>query len=79
MVKWLSIFLFVFSIGISSFAQKNALIIEGTSPDLYLIHKVVPKENFYSYYNFEDEDALINGSLIMWFETCIIFKMSYKY
>ena len=48
MVKWLSIFLVVFAMGTTSFAQKNALIIEGTSPDLYLIHKVIPKENFYS-------------------------------
>lgn len=48
MVKWLSIFLVVFFISDVSFAQKNGLIIEGTAPKLYLIHKVVPKENFYS-------------------------------
>ncbi|MDQ2863502.1 MAG: LysM peptidoglycan-binding domain-containing protein, partial [Bacteroidota bacterium] len=48
MVKWISIFLLVVVMGNTSFAQKNALIIEGASPDLYLLHKVVPKENFYS-------------------------------
>jgi LysM repeat protein len=48
MVKWLSIFLIFFFIGNVSFAQKNALIIEGIAPKLYLIHKVMPKENFYS-------------------------------
>jgi len=66
MVKWLSIFLFVFLIGISSFAQKNALIIEGTSPDLYLIHKVVPKENFYSIgrmYNVSPKDIASYNNL----------------
>ncbi len=48
MIKWLSIFLFVFVFSNISFAQKNTLIIQGTSPNLYLVHKVTPKENFYS-------------------------------
>ena len=48
MVKWVSIFLAVFFISNVSFAQKNGLVIEGTTPKLYLIHKVIPKENFYS-------------------------------
>ena len=48
MVKWLSVFLFVFIIGNASFAQQNTLIIEGSSPKLFIIHKVAPKENFYS-------------------------------
>jgi LysM repeat protein len=48
MSKWLSIFLTVFFISNISLAQKNGLIIEGTTPKLFLIHKVVPKENFYS-------------------------------
>ncbi len=47
MIKWLNIILFIFLCNIS-FAQKNSLIIEGTSPALYIIHKVTPKENFYS-------------------------------
>ncbi|MGH2648195.1 MAG: LysM peptidoglycan-binding domain-containing protein [Ginsengibacter sp.] len=47
MVKWLVIFLIVFFIGNISSAQ-NKLIIEGTAPKLYLIHKVVTGENFYS-------------------------------
>jgi LysM repeat protein len=48
MVKWLSAFLFVFIIGNTSFAQENSLVIEGSSPKLFIIHKVKAKENFYS-------------------------------
>ncbi len=48
MIKWVSIFLVVFFIVNVSFAQKGKLIIEGTSPNLYLVHIVEPKENFYS-------------------------------
>ena len=48
MVKWLSAFLFVFIIGNASFAQENSLVIEGSSPKLFIIHKVKAKENFYS-------------------------------
>jgi len=48
MAKWVSIFLVIFFIGNASYAQKNKLTIEGTSPKLYLLHTVVPKENFYS-------------------------------
>jgi LysM repeat protein len=29
-------------------AQKNALLVEGVSPSLYITHKVAPKENYYS-------------------------------
>jgi LysM repeat protein len=32
----------------SSYGQGKTLIAEGTSPHLYLVHKVTPKENFYS-------------------------------
>ena len=35
-----------FSVGL--FAQKPNLIIEGTTPDLYIIHTVSPKESYYS-------------------------------
>ncbi len=31
-----------------SFGQKVTLIVEGTTPDLYLLHLVKPKQNFYS-------------------------------
>ena len=48
MSKFLINFLFVFLISNGSFAQKNNLIIEGTAPNLYLLHQVAPKENFYS-------------------------------
>jgi len=32
----------------SSYGQERTLIAEGVSPQLYLVHKVAPKENFYS-------------------------------
>ncbi len=47
MVKWLSIFAVTLVISSGIFAQKT-LIIGGISPKLYILHKVVPKENFYS-------------------------------
>jgi len=31
-----------------SIAQQKVLIIQGASPDLYLVHSIAPKENFYS-------------------------------
>ncbi len=45
--KGISILLITFFINCISFAQ-SALIIEGTSPKLYIVHKVTPRENFYS-------------------------------
>lgn len=48
MRKW-SIILIFFCISSSySYAQRNQLIIEGSLPNLFLIHTVTPKENFYS-------------------------------
>ena len=35
-------------LGNTLLAQDKSLIIQGTSPDLYLVHKVAPKENYYS-------------------------------
>ena len=66
MVKWISIFLPVFFITNISFGQKNNLIIEGTAPKLYLIHIVVPKENFYSIgrlYNISAKDLASYNNL----------------
>jgi len=48
MVKWASIFLVILFAGNISFGQKNRLTIEGSAPKIYLLHTVVPKENFYS-------------------------------
>ncbi len=48
MVKWASTFLVIFFISNVSFAQKSKLTIEGSAPKLFLLHTVVPKENFYS-------------------------------
>lgn len=47
MVKLLSIFLFVFIFSNASFAQQKGLVIGGSTPNLYIIHTVTPKENFY--------------------------------
>jgi len=48
MVKRLIILFNCFLFINGSFGQKATLIAEGTTPDLYLIHHVKPKENFYS-------------------------------
>lgn len=66
MVKWLSIFVFAFMVGNISYAQKNSLMIEGTSPDLYINHIVTPKENFYSIgrlYNVSPKDIASYNNL----------------
>jgi LysM repeat protein len=44
-------FVFFFALlftGINIYAQHKPLIVEGNQPDIYLIHIVSPKENFYS-------------------------------
>ncbi|HVZ95993.1 MAG TPA: LysM peptidoglycan-binding domain-containing protein, partial [Chitinophagaceae bacterium] len=48
MVKCLIFFLGCFLLVNFSFGQKATLIAEGTTPDLYLLHQVKPKQNFYS-------------------------------
>ena len=48
MAKFVSVFLVIFFIGNASYAQKNKLTIEGNTSKIYLLHTVVPKENFYS-------------------------------
>ena len=48
MVKCLSILLCCFLVAKVSTGQKTTLIAEGTTPDLYLLHHVKPKQNFYS-------------------------------
>jgi LysM repeat protein len=48
LVKWLSVFIVVLVTGGSSFAQQNTLVIGGSTPKLFIIHKVTSKENFYS-------------------------------
>ncbi len=48
MRKWLTL-LIVFCLSVSlSYGQRNRLIVEGSEPNLYLIHTVTPRENFYS-------------------------------
>jgi LysM repeat protein len=46
--KWCVVLLLSFLINVEAFGQKNNLVIEGTTPKLYLIHKIAPKENFFS-------------------------------
>lgn len=48
MRKWFTL-LIVFCLTVSlSYGQRNRLIVEGSVPNLYLVHIVTPKENFYS-------------------------------
>ena len=64
MLKRLTLLLFIFFIANVSFAQ--SLIIEGASPRLYLNHKVLPKENFYSVsrkYNVPPKDIAAYNNL----------------
>ena len=63
-LKWLSISLAL--IGTSSFAQQNRLVIEGSSPKLFIFHKVTSKENFYSIarmYNVPPKDIAAYNNL----------------
>lgn len=48
MRKLLVLIIAFLSIICNSYSQEKTLIAEGTSPQLYLVHKVEPKENFYS-------------------------------
>ncbi|MEP6926869.1 MAG: LysM peptidoglycan-binding domain-containing protein [Ginsengibacter sp.] len=78
MVKWLSVFIIAFVIADNSYAQKNNLVIEGITPKLFISHKVISKENFYSisrmynvppkeiaaYNNLQFENGLNVGELI---------------
>src|ERR1017187_1627723 len=66
MSKFLIIFLPVFFISMGSFSQKNNLIIEGTAPNLYVLHQVMAKENFYSIgrmYNVSPKDLASYNNL----------------
>jgi LysM repeat protein len=47
MAKWMIVIMMVLVTG-SSFAQKNMLVVEGSTPKLFINHKVTSKENFYS-------------------------------
>jgi LysM repeat protein len=66
MSKFLIIFLSVFFISRDSFSQKNDLIIGGTAPNLYVLHQVMAKENFYSIgrmYNVSPKDLASYNNL----------------
>jgi LysM repeat protein len=66
MVKWLLVFVVVIVTGRTSFAQLNTLIIGGGTPKLFIIHKVTPKENFYSIgrmYNIPPKDVAAYNNL----------------
>jgi LysM repeat protein len=65
-VKWLSVSIVVFVIGAASFAQQNMLVIEGSTPKLFILHKVTSKENFYSIgrmYNVPPKDIAAYNNL----------------
>jgi LysM repeat protein len=66
MVKWVSIFIVVLVAGGASFAQQNTLVIGGSTPKLFIIHKVTSKENFYSIgrmYNVPPKDVAAYNNL----------------
>ena len=66
MVKWLSVFIGLLITGYASIAQQKALVIEGSSPKLFIIHKVTTKENFYSIgrmYNIPPKDLAAYNNL----------------
>jgi len=48
MAKWFFVFLFAFFAAPHCIAQNNKLLVEGSTPNLYVVHTVLPKENFYS-------------------------------
>ena len=48
MTNWLAIFIGILFAGGPSFAQQNTLVIGGSTPKLFIVHKVTSKENFYS-------------------------------
>lgn len=47
-MNWLCVFIGVLVAGSTSFAQQNTLVIGGSTPKLFVVHKVTPRENFYS-------------------------------
>jgi LysM repeat protein len=65
-VKWLCVLIGVsFTAGICA-AQQNTLVIGGSTPELFLIHKVTSKENFYSIgrmYNVPPKDVAAYNNL----------------
>lgn len=66
MAKWLRVFIIVFVTASASFAQQNALVIGGSTPKLFITHKVTSKENFYSIarmYNVPPKDLAAYNNL----------------
>lgn len=62
-----------------SIAQQKALTIQGTSPNIYLVHAISPKENFYSLgrlYNVPPRDIASYNNLV--FEKGLILGQSVK-
>ena len=78
MAKWFSVLILMLAISVGALGQKSNLVVEGSSPKLYLSHKIAPKENFYSigrmynlpakeiasYNNLQFENGLSIGQLI---------------
>lgn len=78
MAKWFSVLILMLVMSFEALAQKSILVVEGSSPKLYLNHKIAPKENFYSigrmynlpakeiaaYNNLQFENGLSIGQLI---------------
>ncbi len=78
MAKWFSVLILMLAISVGALGQKSNLMVEGSSPKIYLNHKIAPKENFYSigrmynlpakeiaaYNNLQFENGLSIGQLI---------------
>ena len=66
MIKWVRVCILVLVTGSASFAQQNTLVIAGSTPKLFIAHKVAAKENFYSIarmYNVPPKDLAAYNNL----------------
>lgn len=78
-MKKITICLALLTCTILSIAQQKALTIQGISPDLYLVHAIAPKENFYSIgrlYNVAPKEIAIYNNLV--FEKGLTLGQSIK-
>ncbi|MEO6916297.1 MAG: LysM peptidoglycan-binding domain-containing protein [Chitinophagaceae bacterium] len=68
MLKRFTFFFLIFSFPVLIFGQSGEIIIQGASPDLYVLHTVAPKENWYSIgrlFNLSPKDiAPLNGKTL---------------
>lgn len=66
LMQWLLVVIVVIVTGSASFAQQRTLIISGSAPKLFIVHKITSKENFYSIarmYNVPPKDIAAYNNL----------------